>query len=169
MDVNGVMYEIRVPSKDLSMVEDGKEMVIYIRESVRDGEPVELIGFLSEEGQMLYDALRNVSGIGPRNALKIIDFIDLNTLSIAVRSKDVKLLSSLPGIGTKMAERIIIELTGKVKPVQSSAKFGEAVETLIALGFSRQEAFEAVKKSIENGADNLESIIKGALSSTKKV
>ncbi len=87
-----------------------------------------------------------------------------------MESKDVKFLSSLPGIGQKTAERIILELSGKIKEIgRSDLKLGEAVETLIALGFSRNEAFVAVKRAIDSGARELEDIVKIALSTVRKV
>jgi Holliday junction DNA helicase RuvA len=163
------MYEIRVSSKEISQITEEEDIVIFIRENVREGEPTELIGFLTEDGQLLYDALTGVNGIGPRNALKMMDFVDLNTLAMAIETKDTHLLSTLPGIGPKMADRMVVELSGKIKPSErSNSKFGEAVETLIALGFARQEAFEAVRRATESGAENFEDVVKAALSSIRK-
>lgn len=169
LDAGSVVYEVFFSLKEIGQLNEKEEIFVYIRENVREGEPTELIGFLNEEGRYLYDMLRSVKGIGSKNAIRIMDFLDLETLSHAIESKDVKFLSSLPGIGYKTAERIILELSGKIKEFgNSDVKLGEAVETLTALGFSRSEAFEAVKKALDSGSKELEEIVKSALSNVRK-
>ncbi len=171
IDVNGVMYEVTVASRHLAEFEEGGEAFVYTREVSREGEPVDLIGFVDPRERSFYDALIKVSGIGPRNAVRIIDFTDLNSFAGAIESKNVGFLKSLPGIGTKTAERMIVELAGKLKPTSdgySQSHFGDAVETLVALGFTQQASFDSVKRAIENGACELEEIVKVALSSIKK-
>ncbi len=170
VDTGNVIYEVVLSAKESENLQEGQEILLYIRENAKENEPIELIGFLSEEQRYLYDMLVSVNGIGTKNALKIMDFIDLETLSSAVESKDAKFLSSLPGIGNKTAERMILELSGKIKEIgRSDLRLGEAVETLTALGFSRNEAFVAVKKAIDSGAKELEDIVKVALSIVRKV
>lgn len=171
IDVNGVMYDVTVASRHLSEFEAERDAFVYIREVSREGEAVELIGFTGKEERSLYDALIKVSGIGPRNALKILDFTDLKAFSGAIESKNVGFLKSLPGIGVKTAERMLVELAGKLKATEegySQGYFGDAVDTLTALGFSRQVSFDAVKRAIDNGSRELEEIVKSALSSIKK-
>lgn len=169
LDTGSIVYEIFFSLKEIEQLNEKQELFVYVRENVREGEPVELIGFLNEEGKYLYDMLRSVNGIGSKNALKIMDFLDLETLSHAIESKDVKFLSTLPGIGPKTAERIILELSGKIKAFgNSDVKLGEAVETLIALGFPQNEAFIAVKKALNSGSTALEEIVKNALSNIRK-
>lgn len=170
IDTGEIIYEVLFPLKESENLKEGQKILVYIRENSKENEPIELIGFLSQERRYLYDMLISVNGIGSKNALKIMDFVDLETLSSAVESKDVKFLSSLPGIGQKTAERIILELSGKIKEIgRPDLKLGEAVETLIALGFSRNEAFIAVKKAVDSGAQELEDIVKIALSIVRKV
>ncbi len=170
VDTGSIIYEVFFSLKEIENLKEGQEILAYIRESTKEGEPVELIGFLSEENRYLYDMLVSINGIGMKNALKIMNFVDLETLSASVESKDVKFLSSLPGVGRKTAERMILELSGKIKEVgRSDLKLGEAVETLITLGFSRNEAFFAVKKAVDSGAKELEDIVKIALSIVSKV
>jgi Holliday junction DNA helicase RuvA len=170
IDTGNVIYEVFFSLKEIENLKEGQDILVYIRENAKEAEPIELIGFLSEESRYLYDMLISVNGIGSKNALKIMDFVNLETLSTSVESKDVKFLSSLPGIGQKTAERIILELSGKIKEIgRSDLKLGEAVETLIALGFPRNEAFIAVKRAIDLGARELEDIVKTALSTVRKV
>ncbi|BBJ28234.1 Holliday junction branch migration protein RuvA [Athalassotoga saccharophila] len=168
LDTGNILYDVVMTSKDLEFLNEGQELLVYVREDVKEGEPVELVGFLSEEERYLYDVLTSVNGIGKKNALRIMEVLDLQNFSSAVETKDIKFLSSLPGIGQKTAERIILELSGKIKSSQLNPNLGEAVETLIALGFSRNDAFVAVEKAAVNGK-NLEEIVKGALSILRKV
>lgn len=169
LEINGVFFEILICAKHSAIFHIGEEVFLYIRETVRENAPLELIGFVNEDERALYDALIKINGIGPRNALKILDVTDLNTFVNAVDSKDTLFLRSLPGVGIKTAERIILELSGKLHSLgNTSDHIGEAVETMMALGFSRDEAFEAIKHATEKGAEGLEEIIKSALSSIKK-
>lgn len=168
LEVQGVYYEILICSKHDARFRIGEEVFLYIRETVREGNPVELIGFVDEEERTLYDALVKISGIGPKNALKILDVTDLDTFVNAVESKDTTFLRTLPGVGTKTAERIVLELSGKLQFTGGKVdRMGEALETMIALGFSRKEAFEAVKNAMKNGAKGLEEIVKMALSAAR--
>jgi len=169
LEVNNVFYEVFLCTKYSVTFHTGEEVFLYIREAVRENAPVELIGFVNEDERTLYDALIKINGIGPKNALKILDVTDLDAFVRAVESKDTLFLKSLPGIGTKTAERIILELSGKFHfTANTDDHIGESVETMMALGFSRNEAFEAVKNAVESGAEGLEEIVKSALSSIKK-
>ncbi len=169
LEINGVFFEILICTKHSARFHTGEEVFLYIRETVRENSPLELIGFVNEDERALYDALIRINGIGPRNALKILDVTDLNSFVNAVDSKDTLFLRSLPGIGAKMAERIILELSGKLhSAINANDHIGEALETMMALGFSRSEAFEAIKRATGSGAKELEEIIKSALSSIKK-
>ncbi|WP_036221931.1 Holliday junction branch migration protein RuvA [Mesoaciditoga lauensis] len=170
LEVNGVFYEILMTSKHVSEFETGEEAMIYTREIAKENSPIELVGFPRRSERALYDALVKVSGIGPKNALKILDVTDFETFANAINSKDIAFLRSLPSVGTKTAERMIVELAGKIQSVEGeTSEVGEAVETMIALGFSRAKAFEAVKKATKDGAKNLEEIVKKALSFVNQV
>ncbi|WP_456400572.1 Holliday junction branch migration protein RuvA [Mesoaciditoga sp.] len=170
LDVNGVLYEISMISKDLIKIDLEEEVIVYTREITKENSPTELVGFLDKAERTMYDALVKVSGIGPKNALKILDVTDLDTFANAINSKDVAFLKSLPSVGAKTAERMIVELAGKLESVQNEdGKIGEAVETMLALGFSRQKSFEAVKRAVKSGARDLEEIVKKALSFVNEV
>ena len=173
LEVNGIFYEIFMVSRHIFDLEIDEEVMVYTREIVKENSPIELIGFLSKSERALYDALVKVSGIGPKNALKILDVTDSDTLANAINSKDITFLKSLPSVGAKTAERMVVELAGKIQGVENEigegSKVGEAVETMIALGFSRPKAFEAVKKAVESGARDLEEIVKKALSFVNEV
>ncbi len=169
LEVQDVFYEVMMTQKDLASFNVGEKAIIYTREVYKENSSLELVGFAQEEERILYDALVSVSGIGSRNALKIIEVTDYANFVNAVNSKDVSFLKALPSIGAKTAERIIVELSGKLSEVGGvTAKAGEAVETMIALGFSRTEAFKAVNEAVKKGAKGLEEIVKSALSIVRK-
>ncbi len=169
LEVRGVFYEIMMTQKELSKFNLGEEVMIYTREISKENSAIELVGFSNESMRSLYDALIKINGIGPRNALKIMEVTDYETFARAVNSKDISFLKALPSIGAKTAERIVIELSGKLDEVGASASYsGEAVETMIALGFSRAEAFNAVNEAIKKGSRDLEEIVKTALSLIRK-
>ncbi len=169
VDVKGIFYEVLIAPKHVEEFDIEEDIFLYIRESVKENSPVELIGFVGEVERTLYDSLVKINGIGPKNALKIIDVTDFDTFARAVNSKDVPFLKSLPGVGSKKAERMILELADKLDVVgKSTGQLGEAVETMIALGFSHAKAFEAVKRASDSGAKELEQLVKKALSFVNK-
>ncbi len=170
LEINGIFYEVLTISKHMNEFVVGDEVMVYIREIVKENSPIELVGFTNKSERALYDALVKVSGIGPKNALKILDVTDFDTFANAVNSQDMAFLKSLPSVGPKTAERMMVELRGKLQAVEEErSEIGEAVETMIALGFSRAKAFEAVKKATQSGAKNLEEIVKKALSFVNKL
>ncbi len=77
IDTGNVIYEVFFALKEVENLKEGQDILVYIRENAKEAEPIELIGFLSEERRYLYDMLVSVNGIGSKNALKIMDFIDL--------------------------------------------------------------------------------------------
>ncbi len=169
LDVEGVFYEALMAPKHVKEFELEEEILLYTREYVKENSPVELVGFVDEGERALYDSLVKIKGIGPKNALKIVDVTDFNTFAKAVNSKDVSFLKSLPGVGAKKAEHMVLELSGKLDAVgEPMGQLGEAVETMIALGFSHAKAFEAVKHASESGANDLEQLVKSALSFVNK-
>lgn len=181
LENNGIGYNIRVPATLLSAVGSiGETLKVYTYLQVREDD-LSLFGFLSREDLNIFKMLINVNGIGPKGALAILSTITPDDLRFAVLSDDVKLISSAPGIGSKTAQKLIIELKDKLKLSDvfeqalaknvsgsldktgaASAK-NEAIEALVALGYSSSEAIKAVKK-IENIEDmDSEAILKVAL------
>lgn len=136
------------------------EQKIYTYTHVRE-DAISLFGFLSREELSLFKKMITVSGIGPKGALSILSALPLDVLIFAIISGDAKSIAKAPGIGAKTAGRLILELKDKVSAsaVEESAEFvssggtdssdsapkNEAVEALVALGYSFQEAVRAVK------------------------
>ena len=156
----------------------GEKMRCYTFLSVRE-DAMELFGFASREEKELFLQLTSVSGIGPKTALGLLGSMSLRDLNLAILLGDVNALSRAPGIGKKTAQRIALELKDKISqasvsahadegaPVASAAfteadSASEAVEALIALGYSSTEARSAVSR-IRGQADTPEDLIRLAL------
>lgn len=141
---------------------------LYVRE---DG--LELYGFLAEKDLAFFEMLISVSGVGPRSALAILDVAKLDELSAAIKEGRPDLLTRASGIGTKTAERIIVELKTKVQSAKSGLVVekmeGDAdiVEALTNLGYRREEARAALAK-VEPDVRGMEARLKAALAALSK-
>ena len=126
----------------------------------------------------MFELMTGVSGVGPKLALTILSGLTVGDLQLAITQADSKRLASVKGIGKKTAERLVIELRGKIKPIEAwanataetsreqSAVLLDAMRALTALGFSEDIARAKVQKVLEDEShlDNVETIIKKALS-----
>lgn len=155
VDTGGVGYEIDVPMQTFyALPPVGETVLLYTHLQVREDAHL-LYGFASGEERATFRQLLKVGGIGAKTALGILSAMTADELAQAVAQEDVKRLSSAPGIGKKTAERMVLELRGKLSPL-SSAPAGmllpaqgdnreDMVSTLLALGYSEREARSAVK------------------------
>lgn len=168
--VGGVGLEVTVPSGVLTAFETGQEIQLYTRLIVRD-DSLQLYGFKNLEERALFDMLMTVQGIGPRIAVGILSSLPVMEFYKAVLSQDEKTLTKLPGIGKKTAGRIIVELRDKIGLPKDrhttdtrADMMSEATEALMALGYSRQEAHDALSRAIRSfdGSD-LEALLREAL------
>ena len=175
----GVGYLLNCSNNTLQAAPSlGEKMRCYTFLSVRE-DAMELFGFASREEKELFLQLTSVSGIGPKTALGLLGSMSLRDLNLAILLGDVNALSRAPGIGKKTAQRIALELKDKISqasvsahadegaPVASAAfteadSASEAVEALIALGYSSTEARNAVSQ-IRGQADTPEDLIRLAL------
>ena len=178
LDVNGVGYLLLVSAQTLSMAPSaGGRMKLYATLSVRE-DAMELFGFYSREEKRMFERLRSVSGVGPRMALSILSSSTPETLAMSIITGDEKALTVAPGIGKKIAQRIILELKDKLAKGQMTAggepyggtgvtiipenKSTEAAAALAVLGYSTQEVSVALKGiDVENL--KLEDVIRQAL------
>ncbi len=170
LDIGGVGYKIFTSQATLSQIKLNTEITVftytYIREDVFD-----IFGFLTKEELAFFQKLISVSGVGPRLALAILSTLSPHELMIAVLSSDAKKISRTPGVGPKLAQRMILELKDKIKDDEvetviaspSSVPQGssEAVNALLVLGYGEEEARRAVA-SVGEGF-TLEDTIKKAL------
>ncbi len=152
IDANGVGYALTVTQNTFSALASklGKEAQLFTYLAVRD-DAMELYGFSSEYAKALLIKLLGVSGVGPKAAVSILSSFTPNQLISAVQSGDAKLISRANGIGLKTAQKIIIELKGKLDLSDDTSAAAappsavEAVNALTVLGYSRSEAGDAVK------------------------
>ena len=161
IDVNGVGYEVDVSMQTFYQLPALNETVqLYTQLVVREDAHL-LFGFASSAERATFRQLVKVSGIGAKTALGILSAMNADELAQAVAEEDVKRLSSAPGIGKKTAERMVLELRGKlVSHAVSDGLFAPAaadetddiVSTLLALGYNEREAKAAVK-GIAKGTD----------------
>lgn len=164
IDVNGVGYKILVSDNTYKNFMLGKKVKVYTYTFVRE-DALELFGFLELDDLKLFENLITVSGIGPRTALNIFSFGDRKSIIEAIVKGDALFFTSVPRLGTKNAQRIIIELKNKMGGEGvvdlSGADFIENKEVIDALknfGFSASEAQKALRGLSANGLSTEEKI-----------
>ena len=161
VDVNGVGYKINVSPDTLSKLpKPDKEAFFFIHTHVRE-DALDLYGFLDHSELEFFEMLISVSGIGPKGALTILGVASIETLRKAIGTGDISYLTKISGIGKKTAEKILIELRDKVGDKMKEEKGGnslqgelDALEALKSLGYSQNEAREALKKVSANANTN---------------
>ncbi len=150
IDVHDVGYAVFVPEKMLSTVKDGQKITVFIHTHVREDALI-LFGFASREERAIFELLLTVSGIGPKTALLVMDHGAL-AVQTAIGRGDVDFFTSIPRLGKKNAQKIIIELRNKMIdgdfgiPEESSSETTEIMEALLSMGFDRKEIREVIKK-----------------------
>jgi len=148
VDCNGVAYEVDVPmSTFYSLPATGEAVTLHTHLVVREDAQV-LYGFATLEERAAFRQLIRISGVGARTALAVLSGLSVAELASAVAMQDAARLTKVPGIGKKTAERLLLELKGKLaegaaKPAAGSA--GDVINALVGLGYSEKEALAAVK------------------------
>lgn len=153
IDVNGVGYEVEIPLSTFDKLPlPGNRAKLFIHTQIRE-DAITLFGFSTTEERELFRTLINISGIGGKLALNILGAMPVQNFCAAVSNGDVKALSLINGIGKRTAERIIVELKGKLPetstvgaslPAMSSANTSDAALALEKLGFKR----DAINKAL---------------------
>jgi len=151
LDVNGVGYEVDVPmSSFYNLPALGERVTLLTHFVVREDAQV-LFGFLTHEERATFRLLVKISGVGPRTALSILSGLSVSELAQAISMQESARLIKVPGIGKKTAERLLLELKGKLGPdlgspasVASDTQ-GDILQALVALGYSDREAALALK------------------------
>ena len=157
LDNHGIGYLIQMPLSSIVKLEEGMETTVYTYMAFGK-EDVSLCGFLSKAESDLFQMLLKVSGIGPKGALKILSAADAETVKMAILSGDDKLLAASKGISAKTAQKIILELKGKLSremslsaalPSKDTAErelITQAVDVVAATGFDRAKCMKAVSR-----------------------
>ena len=171
LDVNGVGYEIEVSSFTANSFEVDNIVTLETHLIVREDAQI-LFGFKEASEKKLFQMLIKINGVGPRLAIGIMSGLGEDQFSLAIRDKDVKILTALPGVGKKTAERLIIELQDKMIFERATGEknrskispdvLADLEGTLLNLGYKPQEVDLAVNR-IEVESADLEVLIKAAL------
>ena len=160
LDCAGIGFAVNASMNTIAAVHSGEIAKLYISESVRE-DAFDLYGFASKEEKRCFEMLIGISGVGPKAAISILSSNTPGTLALAVLNGDVKSLTAAPGIGKKIAQRIVLELKDKVNAPLSGVNpvtgeilenadggngnaRGEALNALVALGYTRSEALSAL-------------------------
>ena len=164
LEVNGIGYKVFLSRQTLlTLPEIGENLKVFTYQNVKE-EALDLYGFLTYEGLEFFEVLMDIRGVGPKSALDISALGSLDKIKDRILKQDEKIFEGIPGIGSKKAMTIILELTGKIK-MQSSKKDSadESESALMQLGFSKQQAKEAlsyVPASIKNPEERIKAALK---------
>lgn len=169
LDVNGIGYEIYMMATDIESLEKSKEYTVWTHFVVRE-DSQSLYGFLEKKDRDFFQLLITVSGIGPKTALNIMSVVDADTIIKAVRDESSVHLVKVGGLGKKTADKIVMELRDKVDAFGTTNVYNagthsdaDAIEALKALGYSANEAREALKKvnkDVENTSEKIKLALK---------
>lgn len=173
IDNQGIGYQVKTPSSIVEKVSVGDQVMLYTHLYVRE-DMLALYGFLTKEELHTFQVLLGVNGIGPKAALSVLSTMTVSQLYYAVFSEDSKSISKTPGIGPKGAKRMIMELKDKLSMEEitgddqedypsepspgNSDSISDAMEAMVALGYSNGEAYRAVhgvKGAADLDADHL--------------
>ena len=175
IDAGGIGFLLNVSAATLSAAPaTGEKFKLYTIFNVRE-DAMELCGFATREEKRMYERLRSVGGVGSKLALSVLSSLSVHDLSVALVTGDAAALCRVPGIGKKLAQRLVPELKDKVEDSQlassaapispkSAGIEAEAIAALVALGFSSAEAAKAVSAHAAT-ATSLDNLIYLALKS----
>ena len=178
IDCHGVGFALNASVNTISSVRMGEKAKLYVCESVRE-DAFDLFGFATKEEKRCFEMLIAISGVGPKAAISILSGNTPGSLALAVLNDDVKALTNAPGIGKKIAQRIILELKDKISKEAGELDLGnvapaavevtpenpakaDAVAALTVLGYSMPEINKALQKISAEGMST-EQIVKAVL------
>ena len=181
LEVNGVGYEIYCSGGAFRKLTVGETAELYTYLQVKE-DGITLFGFASTKEKELFLKVTSVSGVGPKLGISVLTGMSADEVMQAIATADVKRLSAVKGLGKKTAEKIVLELHGKISaaevmnasgdPISYAEQSGnmsvtaedeEAVSALMGLGFTKNESMQAVKRARDNGAKTVEEVIRKAL------
>lgn len=146
LETGGVGYAVKASSGLLSTVKAGEDRFFYVHDHVRE-DARDLYGFASWSEQEFFEKLLGISGVGPKVALTLMSAGPIGQVKAAVMQGDLALLTSVPGVGKKTAQKIILELKGLLVEAEEAVPGdSEVVEALVTLGYPAQQAREALKQ-----------------------
>jgi Holliday junction DNA helicase RuvA len=170
IDVQGVGYEVETPmSTFLALPPAGSSLRLRIHQVLREDASL-LFGFGSEDERSLFRALLKVNGVGPRMALAILSGVAVDAFQVAVATEDLAMMTRIPGVGRKTAERLLVEMRDyfKALPVakgglaQAPTPHSESLHALVALGYKPPEA-QRMLDAVTGEGHSTEDLIRAAL------
>jgi holliday junction DNA helicase RuvA len=172
VDVHGVGFRVQVSlNAFVALPDEGAQVKLAIHTLMRESS-LELFGFVDATEKAVFTALLSVSGVGPRMALGILSGMPTSSLLEAIAERDIARLVSMPGVGKKTAERLVVELQDRLHPLRAQPMEAsraertfeaEAVSALVNLGYKRSEAEHAVRALGADAGDDLAEFIRVAL------
>ena len=176
VETGGVGFSVQVPPSSIGRLPAiGSQIKLYTTLLVSEND-LQLAGFLSKEELRMFHLLRRVNKVGTKIALSLLSTMSVSDLSFAIASQDAKTIAKTPGVGVKLAEKLILELKDRVSDGLVSEEFAaaaqqggdsssrqDAIEALVALGFSASEATKAVAGVSGTQDKTAEQIIREAL------
>ena len=175
LDVNGVGYVVNISINTFEKISDKESANLFIHTNVKE-DSISLFGFYNESEKDMFELLISVNGIGPKLAISILSGILVDELRHAIMDGDISRIVSIPGIGRKTAERLVLELKSKITFVSSeegekiplSIK-NEAIAALTTLGYNLKQSEKSVRDIISADPNvTLEDLIKKALGSLNR-
>jgi len=164
VEVNGIGYIVRVPlSTSSALPDEGENVRLFTSMIIREENP-ELYGFLTEKEWKIFQKMILLPGVGPKLALRILSRLTPDEIVGAVLSQDIDYLKKTPGIGKKIAERLVLELKHHMEDLEPVAEeisgdfIPEAIEALTVLGYKRNEAQQIVRKTAKELGKKPESL-----------
>lgn len=161
-------YELTVSNMTMASVSMDTNIMLYTYLQVRE-DGLSLYGFATKDEKALFARLITVSGIGCRVAINMLSSMNSNQLAMAIFNGDIKLLSSIKGLGKKTAERLVLELRGKVEATDNNSSVpvdntvNDVVALLTSLGLSQSDALDRVERARQLGATTTEQYVNMAL------
>lgn len=173
IDVAGVGYLVNISINTFEKIADREEVSLYTYLSVKE-DSLDLYGFYSIAEKEMFELLIGVNGIGPKTAQSILSGIQIEDLKEALKTGNISRIISVPGIGRKTAERMMIELRDKVEslaessgdsPIGVSSVRGDAIAALVNLGYNQKVADRAVRAVTDRNPNiSIEDLVKESLS-----
>lgn len=171
LETGGVGFFIQIPTSVAAILPDeGETVTLYTYLSVRE-DSLDLYGFADKAGLRCFRLLTGVSGVGPKMGLAVLSVLSPRDVALAAAGGDYKAFTAASGVGTKLAQRIVLELKSKFTDADMGTDFGaiskrrsegsRAVSALVALGYSQSQAVLAVSKV--DGSQDIQEIIKQSL------
>lgn len=165
ISVGGVGYDLQVPASTAGKLPPvGRNARVHTRMVVRDDAMI-LYGFASTDERELFDLLVTVTGVGPKVALSFLSVLSSDALRRAVSSGDIAALTVVPGVGKKVAQRVVLDLKDRLggDVVIVEGPMADVREALLTLGLSPQEASEAMTGLTPNGDRSVQDLLREAL------